>query len=93
MEKHDLDDDDFEWTSADFARARPAREVLPDLVAGMAALKRARGRPAKADKKPQITLRLDADIVVWLKSLGSGYNQRANAMLRLFRDNAALFQK
>lgn len=53
----------------------------------------ARGRPAKADKKPQITLRLDADIVVWLKSLGGGYNQRANAMLRLFRDNAGLFQK
>jgi len=73
-------DDDFEWTAADFKRARPAKEVMPDLVKGMAALKCARGRPAAANPKPQLTLRLDADLVDWLKSLGSGYNARANAM-------------
>jgi uncharacterized protein (DUF4415 family) len=32
--------------------------------------------------KQQLTLRLDADIIVWLRRLGRGYQTRANALLR-----------
>jgi uncharacterized protein (DUF4415 family) len=32
--------------------------------------------------KQQLTLRLDADIIVWLGRLGKGYQTRANALLR-----------
>ena len=32
--------------------------------------------------KQQITLRLDADIIAWLRRQGKGYQTRANALLR-----------
>ena len=32
--------------------------------------------------KQQLTLRLDADIIVWLRRQGRGYQTRANALLR-----------
>jgi uncharacterized protein (DUF4415 family) len=32
--------------------------------------------------KHRVTLRLDADIIAWLKSRGSGYQTRINALLR-----------
>jgi uncharacterized protein (DUF4415 family) len=32
--------------------------------------------------KKQITLRLDADVIAWLREHGKGYQTRANALLR-----------
>lgn len=32
--------------------------------------------------KQQLTLRLDADVIVWLRKQGKGYQTRANALLR-----------
>lgn len=32
--------------------------------------------------KQQLTLRIDADVVVWLKSQGKGYQTRINELLR-----------
>jgi uncharacterized protein (DUF4415 family) len=32
--------------------------------------------------KQQLTLRLDADVVAWLRRQGKGYQTRANALLR-----------
>ncbi len=32
--------------------------------------------------KKQLTLRLDADVIAWLRSQGKGYQTRANALLR-----------
>ncbi len=32
--------------------------------------------------KKQITLRLDADVIAWLRRQGKGYQTRANALLR-----------
>jgi uncharacterized protein (DUF4415 family) len=40
-----------------------------------------RGRFYKP-KKMQITARVDADVLAWLKSLGRGYQGRMNAILR-----------
>lgn len=39
------DRDNPEWTAADFQRARPVAEVLPEIIV---AAKRARGRPKLA---------------------------------------------
>lgn len=33
-------------------------------------------------KKQQLTVRLDADVLQWLKGLGKGYQTKLNAMLR-----------
>jgi uncharacterized protein (DUF4415 family) len=32
--------------------------------------------------KKQITLRLDADVIAWLRRQGRGYQTKANALLR-----------
>src|ERR1700739_1241980 len=32
--------------------------------------------------KQQLTVRIDADVLAWLKSLGKGYQSRLNAILR-----------
>lgn len=39
------------------------------------------GKFYRPGKKP-ITIRLDEDVVDWLKSFGSGYQTRANQLLR-----------
>ena len=53
---------------------------LPELTdAQMAEMQRGRFyRPVKR----QITARLDADVLAWLKSEGKGYQSRMNAILR-----------
>jgi uncharacterized protein (DUF4415 family) len=39
--------------------------------------------------KTSISLRLDADVLEWLKSQGPGYQTRINAILRAFKDASA----
>ena len=68
----------------DISKARPAREVLPDLVERYEreqAELRKRG-PQKAPTKEHISLRLDADLVAYFRSTGRGWQTRLNAMLR-----------
>lgn len=80
----DLDEvmDNPEWTEEEFARARPAREVLPpEFFAGLAELRKA-GRPRKAHKKVSVTLRLDPDVVSAFKSDGEGWQTRMNDTLK-----------
>lgn len=48
------------------------REIPPDAVVGKFY------RP----KKTSVTIRLDADLVAWLKASGEGYQTRINAYLR-----------
>jgi uncharacterized protein (DUF4415 family) len=36
--------------------------------------------------KASISLRLDADVLIWLKSQGPGYQTRINAILRAFKE-------
>jgi uncharacterized protein (DUF4415 family) len=38
--------------------------------------------------KESVSLRLDADILEWFKSSGSGYQTRINAVLRAFKEAA-----
>ncbi len=78
-----LDEDDSpaltdkELVNASF---RPARDILPD--AFFKALEEGRvGRPKSLNPKKPVTVRLDADIVEWLRSQ-KGYNILINEVLR-----------
>ena len=77
-------DDNPEWAAEDFARARPAAEILPPEV--LAAFgKGKRGRPVgwtKPNAKKAITLRLDPDVIEGWRPSGPGWQSRMNAALR-----------
>ena len=79
-----FDEDNPEWTEEDFARARPASEMLPPEV--LAAFgKGKRGRPVgstKLDAKKSITLRLDPDVIEGWRGTGPGWQRRMNQALR-----------
>ncbi|WP_428312331.1 BrnA antitoxin family protein [Hydrocarboniphaga sp.] len=55
---------------------------------GVAELRAKRGRPSKAEdeRKVQIALRLDADVLAWYRGLGAGWQTRMNAVLKAYRD-------
>lgn len=55
---------------------------------GIADLRAKRGRPVKAvhERKEQIALRIDADVVAWYRELGAGWQTRMNAVLKAYRD-------
>jgi uncharacterized protein (DUF4415 family) len=65
-------------TDEDWARARPAREILPDVVEWY---NRTRGKQ-KRPTKVLVSLRLDGDLVETLRASGRGWQSRANAMLK-----------
>jgi uncharacterized protein (DUF4415 family) len=73
------DDDNPEWTDADFARAKPFKEEFPELYA---AWKKARGRPRVVKPKVHIGFRLDADLVAAIRASGPGYNARVDKALK-----------
>lgn len=74
-----VDPDNPEWTAADFKRARPAREVVPHIVA---AYLRRRGRPPSGNgTKVQVTLRLDPAVIAYFKESGEGWQTRINDTL------------
>jgi uncharacterized protein (DUF4415 family) len=54
----------------------------------IAELRAKRGRPVKteAERKEQIALRLDADVLAWYRGLGSGWQTRMSAVLKAYRD-------
>ncbi len=79
------DEDNPEWTKEDFARARPAAEVLPEFIGEKATqelMRRSRGRPRKADRKVNQTLRMDADVLEAYRRAGKGWQTRINEVLR-----------
>src|SRR5690606_19348409 len=79
-----IDQDNPEWTEEDFARARPAREVLPELLGNEAAagLLRPRGRPKAEVTKERITIRLSRDVVDRFRATGEGWQTRMDAALK-----------
>lgn len=55
---------------------------------GVAELRAKRGRPPKAaeDRKEQIALRVDKEVLEWYRAQGIGWQTRMNAVLKAFRD-------
>jgi uncharacterized protein (DUF4415 family) len=79
------DEENPEVTAKEFARAKPASEILPRFIgekATEALMSRGRGRPPKADKKVSQNLRLDADVLDAYKRGGRGWQTRINQVLR-----------
>ena len=73
-----VDDDIPEMTKADFARAKPMREAMPEVVEAM---KRGRGRPKSPAPKARVSLRLDQEVVAAYKATGEGWQSRINDTL------------
>lgn len=65
------DVDNPAWTKTMFSRARPAREMEPDLVSNPPRI----GRPPLERPKQQISLRLDPDIITAYRSTGAGWQK------------------
>lgn len=74
------DPDNPEITAEQFARMRPAAEVLPPAL--YAALTRPRGRPKAEVTKVPVTIRLDRDVVEAFKATGEGWQTRMNDTLK-----------
>ena len=72
------DPDAPEWTEEDWARAKPAIEVDPELVEWA---RRGRGKQ-KAPRKELISIRLDPDITEYFRAGGPGWQTRLNDTLR-----------
>jgi uncharacterized protein (DUF4415 family) len=70
-----------ELSEADFAKARPAREVLPAAFLDAAAKRRSRG-PQKAPTKELVSLRLDRDVLAKFRERGRGWQVLLNEVLR-----------
>jgi uncharacterized protein (DUF4415 family) len=74
-----IDPDNPPLTRERLARFRPAREVVPNIVA---AYLRRRGRPPEGSgTKVQVTLRLDPAVIAHFKAAGEGWQTRINDAL------------
>lgn len=79
-----IDDENPEWTEADFARARPAAEVLREQFGAAAErlLKPKRGRPPKAERKRPVNIRLSPEVLAHFRATGRGWQTRLADVLR-----------
>ena len=70
---------DFVWNSKD-EDDRPATQ--DELRAGVAAYRKARGRPVGSGTKEQVAIRIDKDVLTAFRAGGPGWQTRMNAALR-----------
>jgi uncharacterized protein (DUF4415 family) len=80
-----IDDENPEWTDADFARARPAAEVLREQFGAEAVahlLKPKRGRPPKAARKRATNIRLSPEVLEYFRATGRGWQTRVDEVLK-----------
>ncbi len=74
-----IHDENPDWTAEDFAKARPASELPPEILAQF---KNAVGRPRIENPKVPVKLRLDGAVVDALRATGPGWQTRINDMLK-----------
>lgn len=76
--------DNPRWNAASFRRARPAAEVLPQVLPEAAAEKllRPRGRPKTGTARVAISLRLPPETLARWKATGPGWQTRMVEKLR-----------
>lgn len=74
------DEDNPEWTAADFARAQPAAEVLPPHLLKIMGIK-PRGKQV-APTKQAVTVRYSPDVLAAFRATGAGWQTRMNDALR-----------
>ena len=70
-----------ELNAEDFARFKPASEMLPDAL-----YKKLRGQrgPQKAPTKVQVTLRLSPEVEAYFRSTGKGWQSRIDDVLKTY---------
>lgn len=73
-----FDEENPEWTEADFKASRPASDLPADVLA---AFPRTRG-PQKSPKKVPISIRLSPEIIERFKAGGPGWQARMEAALK-----------
>lgn len=85
---------DWERVRSEAAQDAPINADLtkepydPNVPAAVAAywaqatIKRSRGRPTVAVKRPTLNMRVDADVLEAFKATGTGWQTRINALLR-----------
>ena len=73
-----------ELQAEDFARMRPAREVLSEIFSPEVAaeLLKPRGRPRKPVTKVHVNLRLSPEVVAYFKATGPGWQTRVDEVLK-----------
>lgn len=76
----ELHDENPEWTKQDFAKAKPASEILPSEV--IAQFRNKGGRPRIENPKEAVKLRIDADVLAKFRESGPGWQTRINGILR-----------
>ena len=77
-----IDDDNPEWTEERLARARPASELPPEILAFFPkTLAKLRGEQ-KAPKKVAVSLRLSPEVVEHFRSTGRGWQTRIDQALK-----------
>lgn len=76
-----FDEDNPEWTAERLARAHPASELPPEILAAFPKTK-IRG-PQKAPTKVPVSLRLSSDVVDHFKAGGPGWQTRIDDALKL----------
>lgn len=75
-----IDDENPEWTEADFRRARPAADILPESLQAKLGLRR-RG-PQKDPTKERITIRMSSSILEKFRATGPGWQSRIDTALQ-----------
>ncbi|UYM13959.1 BrnA antitoxin family protein [Endozoicomonas euniceicola] len=68
-----------EWTEEDWANARPAIEVLPEIVEEYR--RRTRGQQ-KEPTKEQVSIRLSPEVLEFFRATGSGWQSRIDDVLK-----------
>jgi uncharacterized protein (DUF4415 family) len=77
------DNENPEWTEADFKNARSASEVLPnDLMEVLPKRKPGQRGRQRSPKKELISIRLQADIVEFFRAQGPGWQARIDSALK-----------
>lgn len=77
-----IDTDNPEWTVDTFKRAKPASEVLPNIVAAYR-----RGRPKADNPKVSTTIRLSPDVIEYFRHSGKGWQSRIDDVLKEYVDS------
>jgi uncharacterized protein (DUF4415 family) len=75
-----FDEDNPEWTDADFARAKGPEALPPEVLAAFPKT-RARG-PQKTPTKRAVSLRLSGEVVDHFKASGPGWQTRIDNALK-----------
>lgn len=80
-----VDDENPEWTEAEFVRMRPAADVLREQFGAEAVahlLKPKRGRPPNAERKRPVNIRLSPEVLAHFRATGRGWQTRLEGVLK-----------